>query len=53
MATYRLTPTARVGYQRILEYVDREFGMQVAAAVFERIESAFVQLAEHPGPCSR
>ncbi len=49
MASYRFTPTARRGYEQILEYVERQFGPRVARRVLERMESAFAQLAESPG----
>lgn len=49
MATYRLTPRAQLGLERIIEYVERDFGTQLAERVLDRLEAAFEALAATPG----
>lgn len=45
---YRLTPTARAGFQAILDYAEDTFGWEVAERVAGNLERAFVLLAENP-----
>jgi len=49
VAGYRLTPCARNGLRRVLEYVDLRFGVLVAERVLEQLVSAFECIAETPG----
>lgn len=49
MRTYRLTPRARAGLQRILEYVEARFGAVVAEDVLAKFEAAFEQIVHTPG----
>lgn len=48
MIECRLTPRARHGLAEILDYVEREFGAEVAEAVLERFASAFDSIARNP-----
>lgn len=47
-AAYRLTPKARQGFQRIVLYVEEQFGHDVADRVVTELEQAFTRLAAHP-----
>ncbi len=49
MADYRLTPAARDGLRRILEHVDRSFGVLVAERVLDQLVSAFECIGQTPG----
>ena len=49
MADYLLTPTARDGLRRILEHVDRRFGVLIAERVLDQLVSAFECIGETPG----
>lgn len=45
--TYRLTPRARRGLQRIILYAEGRFGATIAARILDRLVAAFEQLATH------
>ena len=48
MPGYRLTPTAREGLSRVIEYVDRTFGARVAKRVLDQIAEALDCIGETP-----
>ena len=48
MASFKFTPSARSGLKKILKYVKREFGPEVAEEVLSKFVDAFHRLAEHP-----
>ena len=47
--TYRLTPKALSGVDRILDWVEDRFGVEVSDNVDKRLERAFDLLASQPG----
>lgn len=49
MSRYRLTPRARQGLTGILEYVEREFGLDSAELVLDQLVAAFERIAHQPG----
>lgn len=49
MGRYRLTPRARLGFENVILYVERELGSLVATEVLDRLEGAFEHIAENPG----
>ena len=49
MTSYRLTPEARAGFHRILDYVEAQFGLRIAERVLNRLVAAFERLASSPG----
>jgi plasmid stabilization system protein ParE len=48
VAGYRLSPNAREGLQEILEYVEEQFGVDVADEVLEEMSAAFELIVESP-----